>query len=60
MFGIENYFFEKEKTLEKVYAESKLQHSPDEAKIKKLLLDCLEVLTSEFVEFGFVPRGSQI
>jgi predicted nucleotidyltransferase len=32
----------KEHQLEKAYSESKLQHSPDEGKIKQLLLDCLE------------------
>ncbi len=32
----------KEKDLEKLYAESKLPYSPDEGKIKQLLLDCLE------------------
>lgn len=33
---------DKEAQLEKVYHSSKLQHSPDEDKIKQLLLDCLE------------------
>ena len=42
MEQIESYFADKEKFLEKVYAESKLQHSPDEAKIKQLLFNCLE------------------
>lgn len=37
------YFSLKEKTLEKLYLESKLQHSPDEVKIKTLLLECLEM-----------------
>ena len=36
------WFNEKEKTLEKVYHESKLRHSPNEEEIKQLLLDCLE------------------
>lgn len=35
-------FSEKEKYLEKLYSESKLPHSPDEDKIKTLLLSCLE------------------
>ena len=39
---IKLWFAEKERTLEKLYAESKLQHSPDEGKIKQLLLNCLE------------------
>jgi predicted nucleotidyltransferase len=39
---IEEYFTTKERELEKVYLDSKLQHSPDEGKVKQLLLDCLE------------------
>jgi predicted nucleotidyltransferase len=39
---IKNYFSQKEKDLEKLYAESTLPHSPDEGKIKTLLLQCLE------------------
>lgn len=37
------YFEDKEKQLESLYTESKLQHSPDEHKIKNLLLECLEM-----------------
>lgn len=37
-----HWFEEKEKYLEKLYHESKLQHSPDESKIKTLLLHVLE------------------
>jgi len=36
------YFERKEKELETLYTASKLQHSPDEAKVKQLLMDCLE------------------
>lgn len=36
------WFNGKEKQLEKLYAESSLPHSPDEGKIKKLLMECLE------------------
>lgn len=39
---IREYFASKERDLEKLYVESKLPHSPDEDKIKKLLLECLE------------------
>jgi len=39
---IESYFNSKEKELETLYTNSKLQHSPDEGKIKQLLLSCLE------------------
>lgn len=37
------YFERKEKDLETLYTSSKLPHSPDEGKIKQLLLDCLEM-----------------
>ena len=39
---IRRWASDKEKDLEKTYAESKLQHAPDEEKIKALLLECLE------------------
>lgn len=39
---IEAFFKSKEKELEQIYVSSKLRHSPDEAEIKKLLLNCLE------------------
>lgn len=39
---IKKWFSDKEKQLETIYAESKLPWGPDEAKIKKLLLECLE------------------
>lgn len=39
---IESYFQSKEKNLEEVYAKSTLQNKPDEAKIKTLLIECLE------------------
>ena len=39
---VKKWFSEKEKSLEKLYAESKLRHSPDEEAIKQLLLNCLE------------------
>lgn len=40
---VRNYFVEKERYLERIYAESKaLPHSPDEQAIKNLLLECLE------------------
>jgi len=43
MEQIIDYFESKEKSLESVYAESDLQHSPDEDKIKNILLECLEM-----------------
>jgi hypothetical protein len=36
------YFTTKERELEKVYNESSLPYKPDQAKIKELLLNCLE------------------
>jgi predicted nucleotidyltransferase len=39
---VQRWFYEKEQSLEKLYAESKLRHSPDEPAIKQLLLDCIE------------------
>lgn len=40
---IVDYFEKKEKYLEEVYAKSDLQYSPDENKIKSILLECLEM-----------------
>lgn len=37
-----DFFTQKEHALNKAYEESKLPYSPDEQKIKKLLLECLE------------------
>lgn len=37
------YFQDKEKQLEKLYHESKIPHKPNEEKIKKVLLECLEM-----------------
>lgn len=39
---IEEYFVNKEASLEELYVTSKLQNKPDELKIKNLLLACLE------------------
>ncbi len=39
---VEEYFFDKEKQLEKLYLESKLPAKADTAAIKELLLNCLE------------------
>jgi predicted nucleotidyltransferase len=39
---VEEYFQMREKYLEEVYQKSTLPHSPDEQKIKNLLLSCLE------------------
>ncbi len=42
MDQIEQYFVDKEKSLEEVYQKSTLPHSPREADVKKILLECLE------------------
>ena len=39
---VRDHFARKEKELETAYTQSRLPHGPDEAKIKRLLLDCLE------------------
>ncbi|MFO1351838.1 MAG: nucleotidyltransferase domain-containing protein [Gammaproteobacteria bacterium] len=39
---IEEYFASKERELESLYSRSTLPHSPDEAAIRELLLNCLE------------------
>ncbi len=39
---IENYFNQKERELETAYANSKLPHTPNETKIRQLLMNCLE------------------
>jgi len=39
---LRNWFSERERTLERLYSESKLQHTPPQEKIKALLLNCLE------------------
>jgi len=39
---VQEWFSDKEKSLEKVYNESTLRHSPDEGAIKQLLLQCIE------------------
>lgn len=39
---LQNWFVNKERSLEILYANSRLQHKPDEVKIKQLLIDCLE------------------
>jgi hypothetical protein len=40
---VKEFFVTKEKELESAYTSSKLPHSPDEAAIKALLLECLEI-----------------
>lgn len=51
---IETYFKQKESSLEKTYTDSKLPYGPDEAKIKNLLLECLEM------HFGSLEGAVQV
>lgn len=39
---VEQYFYDKEKSLEEVYSKSTLRYKPDEESIKKILMECLE------------------
>ena len=43
IYQVEDYFNKKEKELEELYTKSTLQHSPDEGKIKQILINCLEM-----------------
>jgi len=40
---VETWFTDKERALETVYATSTLRHSPDEERIKQILMECLEM-----------------
>lgn len=42
MTQVEEYFHNKEKTLEEAYIKSTLRHKPDEPAVKKILMECLE------------------
>ena len=58
---LREWFAEREKTLEKLYNESTLQHSPDEGKIKALLLQCLEHHYGSLDKLGYVaPDAAMI
>lgn len=52
---IREHFARKEKELETAYLQSALPHSPDEPKIKQLLLDCLETHYGNLGEAIVVP-----
>ena len=53
---VREHFTRKEKELETAYLQSKLPHGPDEAKIKQLLLDCLEQHFGSLSEAVVVPN----
>lgn len=52
---IKDYFTQKERELETAYAQSALPHTPDEAKLKQLLLDCLEMHYGSLADAVIVP-----
>ena len=49
------YFNDKERSLEELYLKSTLPYGPDESKIKKLLLECLEHHYGSLDKVIFVP-----
>ena len=53
---IREHFARRERELEIVYAESKLPSAPDEARIKQLLLDCLEMHFGSLEKAVVVPN----
>lgn len=52
---VEKWFQIKEKELEKLYSNSKLQHSPDEYAIRAVLLQCLEEYFGSLVKCVSMP-----
>lgn len=54
---IEEFFKDKEKQLEKVYAESKLPWGPDEEAIHKLLMNCIE---SHYGSIDSIPKDHKM
>jgi hypothetical protein len=53
---IRRWFFDKEKQLERMYAESTLPYGPDEEKIGALLVKCIERYHGRLEKFGFNAR----
>jgi hypothetical protein len=53
---VREHFARKEKELEAIYLQSALPHGPDEAKIKQLLLDCLEEHFGSLKDAVVVPN----
>jgi predicted nucleotidyltransferase len=52
---VRDYFVRKERDLESAYAASTLLQRPDEAKIKQLLLDCLEAHYGSLADAVVIP-----
>lgn len=57
---LENWLQEKLVSLETDYATSTLQNTPDEAKIKKVLLECLEMQYGDLNRVETQPQESQL
>jgi len=57
---IESYFSKKEQDLESLYASSHLQNKPDYKKIKKLLLECLEMHYGNLDSVIHVPDKAEL
>ncbi|MCC2671676.1 MAG: putative nucleotidyltransferase, partial [Armatimonadetes bacterium] len=52
---IAQFFQDKEQSLERLYIESTLRHTPDEERIKSLLLECLEEHYGNLSEMVVAP-----
>ncbi|MES2464751.1 MAG: nucleotidyltransferase domain-containing protein [Armatimonadota bacterium] len=52
---VREFFVRKERELETAYADSKLPHKPDEAVVKRLLLECLEAHFGSMKEAVVMP-----
>lgn len=57
---IKEYFQNKEKHLEELYLKSELQHSADEIKIKKILLECLEMHYGSISELITITKDEKL
>jgi hypothetical protein len=57
---IRKWASEKEQQLEKLYVESKLPWGPDESKIKKLLLNCLEAHYGDLSKVVVIPDRFEV
>jgi predicted nucleotidyltransferase len=56
---INNYFTTKERTLEELYVSSKLRFSPDENKIKSVLMECLETFYGSLDKIITIPNAGE-
>lgn len=54
-----NYFNKKERELESLYTNSNLRYSPDEEKIKQLLMNCLEEFFGDLGSAIIIPNRTE-